>query len=90
MNDASSYDLRECPLSVVDALCASHHGYGGASATATYSFAVYEDGRAVAAYAWQPPPPGAAKSVCPEAPPACLRSLAWWPWIAGETPQPRV
>ncbi len=72
MNDATSYDLRECPLSVVDALCASHHGYGAASATATYSFAVYEDGRAVAAYAWQPPPPGAAKSVCPESPAGVL------------------
>ncbi|MHB8107663.1 MAG: Mom family adenine methylcarbamoylation protein [Candidatus Cryosericum sp.] len=66
------YDLRACPLKVVNALCVLHHGYGGASATATYAFAVYEDGKAVAAYAWQPPPPGAAKNICPEAPWAVL------------------
>ena len=35
---------------------------------ATYCFGVYEGGTAVAAYIWQPPPPGAAKSACPEAP----------------------
>ena len=75
MNDASSYDLRECPLSVVDALCASNHGYGAASATATYSFAVYEDGRAVAAYAWQPPPPGAIRRAVREMP---LPEEEWW------------
>lgn len=63
-----NFDLRACPISVVAALCAAHHGYGSASATATYAWAVYEDGRPVAAFAWQPPPVGAAKNVCPEAP----------------------
>jgi hypothetical protein len=67
-----SYDLRECSLEVVNALCVAHHGYGAASATATYCFAVYEDKKPVAAYAWQPPPYGAAKSVCPEAPASVL------------------
>lgn len=67
-----SYDLRPCSMSDVRALCAAHHGYGGASNTATYAFGVFEAGRIVAAYAWQPPPPGAAKSVCPEAPQAVL------------------
>lgn len=63
-----SYDLRSCSLSVVAELCALHHGYGGAGSAAVYAFAVFEEGRAVAAYAWQPPPYGAARAVCPEAP----------------------
>lgn len=67
-----AFDLRPVTLDVVDALCAAHHGYGGAGRVATYTFAVFEDDRAVAAYAWQPPPPGAAKAVCPEAPYAVL------------------
>ena len=66
------YDMRECPLTTVDAMCRSHHGYGAAGGVATYSFAVYEAGHPVAAYAWQPPPPGAAKAVCPEAPAGVL------------------
>lgn len=69
---APSYDLRPCALSIVDSLCAAYHGYGGASATATYAFAVYESGYPVAAFAWQPPPFGSAKSVCPEQPAAVL------------------
>jgi hypothetical protein len=67
-----SYDIRPCPLSEVDDLCKRFHGYGGAGATSTYAFAVYEDDTPIAAYAWQPPPPGAAKSVCPEQPAAVL------------------
>jgi hypothetical protein len=69
---APSYDLRACSLAVVEELCAKHHGYGAASATKTYAFAVYEDGKPIAAFAWQPPPVGAAKSVCPEAPSGVL------------------
>jgi hypothetical protein len=72
MTPELSYDLRACHLSEVDALCKRFHGYGGAGGTSTYAFAVYEDGAPVAAYAWQPPPPGAAKSVCPEQPGAVL------------------
>lgn len=63
-----SYSLRECPLSVVDELCQRYHGYGSAGGTATYTFAVYEGDKAVAGFAWQPPAPGAAKSVCREQP----------------------
>jgi len=63
-----AYDLRRCSLADVRALCIAHHGYRSAGNTAVYAFGVYEDGRIVAAYAWQPPPPGAARSVCPEAP----------------------
>lgn len=61
--------MRPCPLAVVERLCRDHHGYGGAGGVAVAAYAVYEDGEPVAAYAWQPPPPGAAASVCPE-----------WPW----------
>lgn len=50
----------------------AHHGYRSLSECITYCFAVFEAGVPVAAFAWQPPPPGAAKSVCPEAPSAVL------------------
>lgn len=63
-----SFDMRLCDLEAVSALVGEHHGYGSIGAASVYAFAVYEDGRVVAAYAWQPPPPGAAKAVCPEAP----------------------
>lgn len=63
-----SYDMRPCTIDVVRGLCERHHGYGSAGSAATYAFAVYEYGAPVAAYAWQPPPPGAAKAVAPDEP----------------------
>lgn len=54
-------------LEVVRDLCEHHHGYGSAGGVAVYCWAVMEDEQPVAAYSWQPPAPGAAKSVCPEA-----------------------
>ena len=72
MNRSPKYDLRETTLDVVRALFETHHGYKSVSNSATYCFAVFEDDEPVAAYAWQPPPPGAAKSVCPEAPQGVL------------------
>lgn len=69
---APGYTLVPCGIETVDALCEAHHGYGGAGRVAVYAFAVVEAGRPVAAYAWQPPPPGAALSVCPEEPSAVL------------------
>lgn len=63
-----SFDLRVCSLEDVRELCVQHHGYGSAGGVSTYCFGVYEADKLVAAYSWQPPPPGAAKSVCPEAP----------------------
>ena len=63
-----TFDLRRVHLSIVRDLCERFHGYRSAGGVAAYAFAVFEDGLPVAAYAWQPPPPGAAKSVCPEAP----------------------
>ena len=67
-----SYDLRPAALDDVAHLFVRHHGYGGCSNTSTYCFAVIEDGAPVAAFAWQPPPPGSARSVCPERPAAVL------------------
>lgn len=64
--------LRTTSLGVVAALCREHHGYASAGRVAVYSFAVFEDGVPVAGFAWQPPPPGCAKAVCPEAPHAVL------------------
>lgn len=61
-------NIESCSLEVVRGLCAQHHGYGSAGNVAVYSFAVIEDERPVAGFSWQPPPPGAAKSVSPEAP----------------------
>lgn len=66
------FDLRRVNLDVVRVLCEAHHGYRSAGGVAVEAFAVFEDGRAVAGYAWQPPPPGAAASVCPEEPSAVL------------------
>lgn len=66
------FDLRACNVETVQRLCETHHGYASAGGCATYAFAVYEKGAPIAAYAWQPPPPGAAQSVCPEAPAGVL------------------
>lgn len=63
-----SYDLRPCALSEVRHLFVDHHGYGGVGRVAVACYGVVEDGRLVAAYVWQPPPPGAARAVCPDAP----------------------
>lgn len=67
-----SYDLRLVTRDDVVALFEQYHGYKSVSASMTYCFAVFENGAPVAAYAWQPPPPGAARAVCPEAPQGVL------------------
>ena len=67
-----TYCVRLCTIAEVRELCERWHGYGSAGSVAVYAFGVYEDGRLVAGYLWQPPPPGAARSVCPEAPEAVL------------------
>lgn len=74
--------LEVCALPLVHDLCARFHAYKGAGGQATYAFGVFErqvdldddsfgasaQRVLVAAFAWQPPPPGAARAVCPEAP----------------------
>ena len=66
------YDVRPCSIDDVARLCAAYHSYGSAGSTAVYCFGVFEADRIVAAFAWQPPPPGAARSVCLEVPGAVL------------------
>lgn len=68
----TTYDLREVPLSCVRALCERFHGYGSAGNASVYAFGVWEGNEMIAGYAWQPPPPGAARAVCPEAPQGVL------------------
>jgi len=63
-----AYDLRRCHWSEVERLCEKYHPYKSANAGAVYSFGVFEDGRIVAGYLWQPPTRGGATSTCPEAP----------------------
>ena len=67
-----SYVLRRCERHEIMELIERYHPYGGASAAFTYVFAVWEGGRPVAAYCWMPPPFGASKSVCKEAPQGVL------------------
>ena len=72
-----TYNLDGCELVVVRDLCERFHGDGRWTGnSSTYAFAVWEEWDeqqiAVAAYTWQPPAPGAARSVCPEAPHAVL------------------
>lgn len=64
--------MRLCTLAEARGLCERHHGYASAGGSATYAFGIYENERIVAAYLWQPPPPGAARAVCPEAPAGVL------------------
>ncbi len=66
------YDMRECRIADVEPLVVAHHGYGSVSASATYAFAVFENDRPVAGFLWQPPPPGAARSVSPQSPSGVL------------------
>lgn len=67
-----AYDLRNATRSDVVAMFERYHGYKSLGISTTYCFAVYEDDRPVAAFVWQPPPPGAAKATCPEAPQGVL------------------
>jgi hypothetical protein len=66
------YSLIPSSISEVAPLFAKYHGYGSVGRLAVYCFAVVEASRAVAAFVWQPPPPGAALSVCPERPQSVL------------------
>lgn len=64
--------LRAVKVPELRALFELHHRYKGVGATATYAFGAYEDERLVAAFTWQPPPVGCAKSVLPECPSGVL------------------
>ena len=66
------YDLRPAARGDILPLFEEHHGYKSLGKALTYAFAVWEDGRPVAAFVWQPPAPGAAKSLCACAPQGVL------------------
>lgn len=66
------YTMRAIGMNAVRSICEEHHGYGSAGNCVVYAWGVFEDDRLVAAYAWQPPAPGAARAVCPEAPQGVL------------------
>lgn len=63
-----TYDLRPVALSAIVPLFERFHAYKSVGKFAAYAFAVFEDERAVAGFSWQPPPPNAAFTVCPELP----------------------
>jgi len=64
--------LREADIAEVRPLFERYHQYAGVSNAATYLWVLEDKGKILAAFAWQPPPFGAAKSACPEAPQAVL------------------
>ena len=66
------YVIRPATIQEVRPLFETYHGYASVGRIAVYCFAVIEKDRIVAAYVWQPPPPGAADVICPEAPYAVL------------------
>jgi hypothetical protein len=66
------FTIISCKRQEVLPLFEAHHGYKSLGHSLTYCFGVVEEKRIIAAYVWQPPPPGAAKGVCPEAPHAVL------------------
>lgn len=71
-NPAPQFDCRSTSIDEVAHLFADNHAYRGTGRVAVYAFAVYEDARPVAAFLWQPPAPGAAKSVCASCPQGVL------------------
>lgn len=68
MSPRRSYQIERVSAKDVARLFEDYHAYGGMSKSQTYLWAVIEDGRPVAAYSWQPPPYGCARSVLPDAP----------------------
>jgi hypothetical protein len=64
--------LEKVSLEDVRSLFETHHQYAGVSNSSTYLWGLRDRGRWIAAFAWQPPAYGAAKSSCPEAPQAVL------------------
>lgn len=62
---AHEYDLRRVGIDVIREVCEEHHNYGSSGGRIVYGWAVFEEEKPVAVYAWQPPAPGAAKAVSP-------------------------
>ncbi|MGI9459534.1 MAG: hypothetical protein ACR2NF_06015 [Pirellulales bacterium] len=71
-NKKPSYVIEPCSLDDVVDLCEKYHKYGSSGVIHAYRLAVVEDSVPVAVYAWMPPAPGAAKTICPEFPQGVL------------------
>lgn len=67
-NKPPRFEVRPTTIDEVSDLFARFHAYKSTGGVAVYAFAVVEDQRPIAAFLWQPPPPGAARSVCPSLP----------------------
>lgn len=72
MNRSPAFDIQRITLEDAMPLLERFHKYKGGGGTATYALGVIERGAVVAAFLWQPPAFGAAKSTCPECPNAVL------------------
>lgn len=66
------YGLERCRPADVAHLFHRYHVYGSVGSVYTDCFACVERDEPVAAFVWQPPPPQAAKQVCPSCPSAVL------------------
>lgn len=67
-----AFDLRPVSLPLVAGLFREFHPYASTGTVCVYAFAVFEEWRPVAAFLWQPPAPGAARSVSPACPQGVL------------------
>lgn len=71
-NKTPQFDIRPTTISTVASLFDRFHPYKSTGKLSVYTFAVFENEEPVAAFVWQPPPPGAARSVFPELPQGVL------------------
>lgn len=65
-------NIQRCTRETVKSLCEQHHAYGSVNIACVYAFAVYEENQPVAAFSWQPPAPGTAKTLAPSCPASVL------------------
>jgi hypothetical protein len=66
------FDIRSTTIAQVKDLFERFHVYKSTGRAQAYAFAVFEQEQPIAAFVWQPPPPGAARSVCRELPAGVL------------------
>ena len=66
------FRLEPTTIGEVSHLFSDHHAYASVGSVAAYAFAVLEHDVPVAAYVWQPPAPGAARSTCQACPQGVL------------------
>jgi hypothetical protein len=62
-NKPPSYDIRPTTIAKVASLFDRFHPYKSTGRLSVYTFGVFENDEVIAAFIWQPPPPGSARSV---------------------------